>query len=106
MQFNQDNVKKTTTPYNIAHNNFFDENTEYFGYYEIEFDLKQIDPIIQSIDKFISYYKTIEISNLSNLQVECEPLNIENFIPNRNVEILFGITGCSDYLGNLDCVKI
>ncbi|WP_425378429.1 hypothetical protein [Spiroplasma endosymbiont of Polydrusus pterygomalis] len=39
------------------------------GYYEIEIDLKQIDPTIQSIDKFISSYKTIEISNLNNLQV-------------------------------------
>ncbi|UZQ30617.1 MAG: hypothetical protein OHM56_03540 [Spiroplasma phoeniceum] len=98
--------KKITPPYNIAHNNFFDENTEYFGYSEIELELKQIDPTIQSIDKFISSYKTIEISNLSNLQVECEPPNIENFIPNRNVEILVGRTGCSDYLGNLDGVKI
>ncbi len=98
--------KKTTTPYNIAHNNFFDENTKYFGYSEIEIDLKQIDPTIKSIDKFISSYKTIEISNICNLQVECEPPNIENFIPNRNVEILVGRTGCSDYLGNLGGIKI
>ncbi|RUO85748.1 hypothetical protein, partial [Spiroplasma endosymbiont of Megaselia nigra] len=58
------------------------------GYYETEIDLKQIDPTIQSIEKFIGSYKTIEISNLNNLQVECGPPNIENFIPNRNVNIL------------------
>ncbi|MBW3059380.1 MAG: hypothetical protein CXB60_10255 [Spiroplasma poulsonii] len=59
----------------------------YDGYYEIEIDLKQIDPTIQSISKFISSYKTIEISNLNNLQVECGPPEIENFIPDRNVNL-------------------
>ncbi len=97
---------KKTPPYNIAHNNFFDENTEYFGYSEIEIDLKQIDPTIQSISKFISSYKTIEISNINNLQVECEPPNIENFIPNRNIEISVSRAGCSNYLVNLRGLKI
>ncbi len=65
------------------------------GYYEIEIDLRQIDPTIQSISKFQDAYKTIEISNLGNLQVECGPPNIENFIPNRNVNIIFGgVSGC------------
>ncbi|WP_253301032.1 hypothetical protein [Spiroplasma endosymbiont of Phyllotreta cruciferae] len=67
------------------------------AYYEIEIDLRQIDPTIQSIDKFISSYKTIEISNLGNLQVECGPPNIENFIPDRNVNITFGgVSGCTN----------
>ncbi len=52
-------------------NLFSDEFNE--AYYEIEIDLKQIDPTIQSISKFQDAYKTIEISNLGNLQVECGP---------------------------------
>ncbi len=47
--------------------NLFDDKTKHNGYYEIEIDLKQIDPTIQSIDKFISSYKTIEISNLGSI---------------------------------------
>ncbi len=74
-------------------NLFSDEFNE--GYYETEIDLKQIDPTIQSIDKFISSYKTIEISNLSNLQVECGPCEIENFIPNRNVNLTLGNDKCN-----------
>ncbi|UNF62430.1 hypothetical protein [Spiroplasma poulsonii] len=68
-------------PINLFSNEFNE------GYYEIKIDLKQIDPTIQSIDKFISVYKTIEISNLGNLQVECGPCKIENFISNRNVNL-------------------
>lgn len=48
-------------------------NEFYDAYYEVEIDLKQIDPTIQSISKFQDAYKTIEISNLGNLQVECGP---------------------------------
>ncbi|MFU0252547.1 hypothetical protein [Spiroplasma sp. Moj] len=52
--------------------NLFSDEFNY-AYYEVEIDLKQIDPTIQSISKFQDAYKTIEISNLSNLQVECGP---------------------------------
>lgn len=48
-------------------------NEFYDAYYEVEIDLKQSDPTIQSISKFQDAYKTIEISNLGNLQVECGP---------------------------------
>ncbi|QJU61711.1 hypothetical protein [Spiroplasma citri] len=76
------------------------------GYYETEIDLKQIDPTIQSIEKFKSAYKTIEISNLGNLQVECESPNIENFIPNRTINLLSGNKGCTDNLGSLDDMNL
>jgi hypothetical protein len=68
------------------------------GYFKIKIDLKQIDPTIQSISKFKDIYKTIEINNLSNLQVECAQTNIVNFIPNINVSILGGIGICSNNL--------
>ncbi|WP_419333857.1 hypothetical protein [Spiroplasma endosymbiont of Sarcophaga variegata] len=76
------------------------------AYYEIEIDLKQIDPTIQSISKFQDAYKTVEISNLGNLQVECGPPNIENFIPNRNVNITFGgVSGCTNK-NSLSSIKL
>lgn len=75
------------------------------GYYEIEIDLRQIDPTIQSIDKFISSYKTIEISNLNNLQVECGQPEIENFIPNRNVNLLEG-QKCDHNIGLLSNITL
>lgn len=53
-------------------NNLFSDEF-YDVYYEVEIDLKQIDTTIQSISKFQDAYKTIEISNLGNLQVECGP---------------------------------
>ncbi|RUO85968.1 hypothetical protein, partial [Spiroplasma endosymbiont of Megaselia nigra] len=65
-------------------------NNYYNAYYEVEIDLKQIYPTIQSISKFQDAYKTIEISNLGNLQVECVSPEIENFIPNRNVNLSYG----------------
>ncbi|GAA6238636.1 MAG: hypothetical protein SPLM_07530 [Spiroplasma phoeniceum] len=80
--------------------NLFDDTAEHNAYYETEIDLKQIDPTIQSISKFQDAYKTIEISNLGNLQVECGPPNIENFIPDRNVDILGGLN-CNINLGSL-----
>ncbi|WP_425377730.1 hypothetical protein [Spiroplasma endosymbiont of Polydrusus pterygomalis] len=75
--------------------NLFDNTTEYKGYYGVEIDLKQIDPTIKNISKFQDAYKTIEISNLANLQVECGPCDIENFIPNRDVKLLTGYTNCN-----------
>ncbi len=60
--------------HNIFINLFYDEFN--YTYYEIEIYLKQIDSTIKIIDKFKSAYKTIEISNLGNLQVECGPPNI------------------------------
>ncbi|WP_338966204.1 MULTISPECIES: hypothetical protein [unclassified Spiroplasma] len=73
--------------------NLFDDKFNY-AYYEIEIDLRQVDPTIQSIDKFISSYKTIEISNLNNLQVECVPPEIEKFISKRYFNIIFGDRDC------------
>ncbi len=81
--------------YNLFNNNYFN------GYYEIEIDLKQINPTIQSISKFQDAYKTIEISNLNNLQVECGPPEIENFIPNRNVNLNGGVNSCNNDGGPL-----
>ncbi|WP_353487173.1 hypothetical protein, partial [Spiroplasma phoeniceum] len=73
--------------------NLFDNKFNY-AYYEIEIDLKQIDPTIQSISKFQDSYKTIEISNMANLQVECVPPEIEKFIPKRYFNIKFGDRDC------------
>ncbi|WP_425378772.1 hypothetical protein [Spiroplasma endosymbiont of Polydrusus pterygomalis] len=72
-----------------------------YGYYEVEIDLKQIDPTIQSISKFTDTYKTIEISNLNNLQVECSEPKIQWFIPNRNVNIIGGIASCNNNVCSL-----
>ncbi|WP_425377895.1 hypothetical protein [Spiroplasma endosymbiont of Polydrusus pterygomalis] len=80
--------------------NLFSDEFNY-GYYETEIDLKQIDPTIQSISKFQDAYKTIEISNLNSLQVECGKPKIENFIPNRNVNIFGGANDCSNNLFSL-----
>ncbi len=94
----------TNNRYKIGTINYFNLFSNEFnqGYYEVEIDLKQIDPTIQSIDKFISSYKTIKISNLNNLQVECWLPNIENFIFDRNTNILNGTTGCDYVLGQLN----
>ncbi|MBW3059503.1 MAG: hypothetical protein CXB60_10880 [Spiroplasma poulsonii] len=86
--------------------NIFNDTEEYTAYYETEIDLKQIDPTIQSIDKFISSYETIEISNLNNLQVECGLPNIENFIPNRNINIFGGTDDCSNNLFSLENITL
>ncbi len=80
--------------------NLFSDEFNYC-YYEVEIEIKQIDPTIQGIDKFISSYKTIEISNLGNLQVECGPPNIENFISNLNVDLTIGNTSCNFISGLL-----
>ncbi|UZQ30667.1 MAG: hypothetical protein OHM56_03810 [Spiroplasma phoeniceum] len=95
---------KKAQNYGIPVNLFSDEFNE--GYYETEIDLKQIDPTIQSIDKFISVYKTIEISNLSNLQVECGPPEIENFIPDRDINLLGGRYGCDFNSGLLSNITL
>ncbi len=82
------------------YNNLFsDEFNE--AYYEIEIDLKQIDPTIQSISKFQDAYKTIEISNLNNLQVECSDPKIQWFIPNRRVNLSAGENSCNIDFGSL-----
>ncbi len=77
-----------------------------FTYYEIEIDLKKIDSTIQIIDKFKSAYKTIEISNLGNLKVECGPPNIENFIPDRNINLNGGRNGCYANFGFLSNITL
>ncbi|WP_400249232.1 hypothetical protein, partial [Spiroplasma sp. ald] len=75
------------------------------AYYEVEIDLKQIDPTIQSISKFQDAYKTIEISNLNNIQVECGPPEIDNFIPNRNINLLEG-QKCDHNIGSLNNITL
>ncbi len=80
---------------NLFNNNYYD------GYYETEIDLRQIDPTIQSIDKFISSYKTIEISNLNNLQIRCFRPDIERFIYDRDVNLTGGNNNCNYDLGLL-----
>ncbi|WP_253301729.1 hypothetical protein [Spiroplasma endosymbiont of Phyllotreta cruciferae] len=76
------------------------------GYYEIAIDLKQIDPTIQSISKFQDAYKTIEISNLGNLQVECSDPKIQWFIPNRRVDLNGGNNNCNNNLCSLIDVSV
>ncbi|MBW3057640.1 hypothetical protein D6D54_04905 [Spiroplasma poulsonii] len=99
---------KITAPAQCKHSNnpksfinLFDNTTEYKGYYEIEIDLRQIDPTIQSISKFQDAYKTIEISNLDNLQVSCIEPDIKHFIRDRNVNILGGYSTCEYNFGPL-----
>ncbi|MFU0252459.1 hypothetical protein [Spiroplasma sp. Moj] len=85
-------------------NLFSDEFNE--GYCETEIDLKQIDPTIQSISKFQDAYKTIEISNLNNLQVRCFKPDIERFIYDRDVNLSGGVKSCTISLGTLNNAKI
>ncbi|WP_424525724.1 hypothetical protein [Spiroplasma endosymbiont of Glossina fuscipes fuscipes] len=81
---------RSNTP-NSYINLFSDEFKD--AYYETEIDLRQIDPTIQSIDKFKDAYKTIEISNINNLQVRCLKPNIEHFIKDRDVNLTGGRLG-------------
>ncbi|WP_338964149.1 MULTISPECIES: hypothetical protein [unclassified Spiroplasma] len=86
--------------------NLFDDGTEYNGYYETEINLRQIDPTIQSIDKFISSYKTIEISNLDNLQVNTETNRIESYIKDRNIGLNSGGSTCDYDFGSLSNITL
>ncbi|WP_424525589.1 hypothetical protein [Spiroplasma endosymbiont of Glossina fuscipes fuscipes] len=77
--------------------NLFDDTTEYKGNYEVEIDLRKIDPTIQSIEKFKSAYKTIELSNMSNFSVSNNGIKISDYNYD-NVEIFIGYNGC-----NINC---
>ncbi|UNF62648.1 hypothetical protein [Spiroplasma poulsonii] len=94
----------TNNMYKVGTINYFNLFPDEFNsaYYEIEIDLKQIDPTIQSIDKFISSYKTIEIINTGGLQIECKKPYIENFIFDKSANILNGTTSCDYVLGQLN----
>ncbi|WP_419334154.1 hypothetical protein [Spiroplasma endosymbiont of Sarcophaga variegata] len=97
---------KITAPAQCTNNKSFSGginlfNNYYDAYYENEIDLRQIDPTIQSIDKFINSYKTIEINNLANLQVRCLKPDIEKFIKDRNVNLSTGANSCDHNLGSL-----
>ncbi len=98
---------KITAPSQCKHSNTSNSYLNLFSdefnsaYYEIEIDLKQIDPTIQSISKFQDAYKTIEISNLNNIQIEYGPSEIDNFIPNKNINILAGYSTCEYNFGPL-----
>ncbi|WP_419333945.1 hypothetical protein [Spiroplasma endosymbiont of Sarcophaga variegata] len=93
-------TKIIVNPHCINSGNLFLDNL-YDAYYETEIDLRQIDPTIQSIDKFISSYKTIEISNLNNLQVRCFKPDIKRFIYDRDVNLSAGENNCNNSLGLL-----
>ncbi len=95
---------KKAQNYGIPVNLFSDEFND--AYYEIEIDLKQIDPTIQSISKLQDAYKTIEISNLGNLQVECGPPEIENFITNRDINLNGGRNSCDFNSGLLSKITL
>ncbi|QED24177.1 hypothetical protein [Spiroplasma citri] len=68
-------------------------------YYELEVDLKQINTTITTWEQLLNAYSSIQFNNLNNLQVKCAPPNIENFIPNRNINILGGYSTCENNLG-------
>ncbi|WP_348735166.1 hypothetical protein [Spiroplasma endosymbiont of Ammophila pubescens] len=76
------------------------------AYCEVEIDLKKIDPTIKNISKFQDTYKTIEISNLGNLQVECGQPNIENFILDRNINLNGGRNACYANFGLLSNITL
>ncbi len=78
----------------------FDYKEEYSAYYETEIDLKQIDPTIQSIDKFISSYKTIEISNLNNFSITNNATKIANY-GYSNIELFVGRGQCNLSVGEI-----
>ncbi|WP_425377878.1 hypothetical protein [Spiroplasma endosymbiont of Polydrusus pterygomalis] len=80
--------------------NLFDDLNEYKGYYEIEIDLKQIDPTIQSINKFIDTYETIEINNIGNFSITNIATKIENY-DYSNTELFAGGEICSISLDKL-----
>ncbi len=48
----------------------------------------------------------LEISNLDNLQVEYGQANIENFIPDRNVDLYGAVDNCNNKLFSLSEVKL
>ncbi|KAF0849773.1 hypothetical protein [Spiroplasma poulsonii] len=95
---------KKAQHYGTTVNLFSDEFNE--GYCEIEIDLRQIDPTIQSISKFKDAYKTIEISNLNNLQVRCFKPEIERFIKYRNINLLGGANSCDFNSGLLSNITL
>ncbi|ALA98111.1 P123 [Spiroplasma kunkelii CR2-3x] len=78
--------------YNLFNNKFND------AYYETEIDLKQINPTITTLEQFLHAYSSIQFNNLNlnNLQVECAQPNIENFIPDRNINLLGGVYNCEE----------
>ncbi|PQP79175.1 hypothetical protein C6B38_02140, partial [Spiroplasma sp. ChiS] len=80
--------------------NLFDDTEEYTGYYETEIDLRQIDPTIQSIDKFKSAFKTIEISNLDNFSINNNATKIADY-DYSNTKLTAGFEICGTSLGTL-----
>ncbi|QIA73188.1 hypothetical protein GL982_05950 [Spiroplasma citri] len=80
--------------------NLFDSTEEYTGYYETEIDLRQIDPTIQSIEKFKSAYKTIEISNLDNFSINNNATKIANY-GYSNIELFVGRGQCNLSVGEI-----
>ncbi len=76
------------------------------AYYEMKIDLKQIDPTITTLTQFLNAYSSIQFNNINNLQVECGPANIENFIPNRNINLNGGGSTCDYDFGSLSEIKL
>ncbi|WP_126821434.1 hypothetical protein [Spiroplasma endosymbiont of Megaselia nigra] len=80
--------------------NLFDTLNEYKGYYELEIDLKQIDPTIQSINKFIDTYETIEISNINNFSITNFATKIHMY-EYKDIELFAGKEECNFNLGKI-----
>lgn len=92
--------KEGFPPVNLFSDEFYD------AYYETEIDLKQIDPTITTLSQFLNAYSSIQFNNINNnLQVECGPPNIENFIPNRNINLLGG-SNCGNNFGLLSNITL
>ncbi len=69
---------------------FFADSLYIIHYYETEIDLKQIDPTIQNINKFIDTYETIEISNIDNFSITNIATKI-NMYKYKDIELFSGI---------------
>ncbi|AXF97021.1 hypothetical protein [Spiroplasma phoeniceum] len=79
----------TVNSHCINRGNLFLDNL-YTSYYELEVDLKQINPTITTLEQFLNAYSSIQFNNLNNLYVWCIEPDIKYFISNRNVNLLAG----------------
>lgn len=76
------------------------------AYYEMKIDLKQVDSTITTLTQFLNAYSSIQFNNINNLQVECGPANIENFIPDRNINLNGGGSACDYDFGSLSNITL
>ncbi|ALA97902.1 putative adhesin P123 [Spiroplasma kunkelii CR2-3x] len=90
----------TVNSHCINRGNLFLDNL-YNSYYELEIDLKQINPTITTLSQLLNAYSLIQFNNLNNLYVWCIEPDIKYFIPNRNVNLLARENSCGYNLGLL-----